>query len=437
MIIPAPARSRARRSPAHRGGPALVALLLLATAIQSDSAAQTPIRGSLATAQLVDIAPMDMPGYLEPATDPEFGTRFVRITDPGHKILEGATCAPSLCRHRYSSAQAWNADQTLLLVTSGCPGLCFLDGQTYRPLFNRRPVGACEWHPTDPERMICVSEEQVYALQVRSGRSSRILAPGDLRGLRFGPGKGNLSRDGRRLVVRGLDRQGRLIAFAYDMQTATRFPDIALDRLDGKNSYCSISPSGEHVFCFQKLANGTNTAYVLSVEGTILQSWAEHHRPGHGDMVIDADGRDVYVGISKSDPDRYQVIKRRLDDGTVTVLTPRGLAQHASIRNIDLPGWVFLTFGGSRERVARRSDRLPFYREIVAIRIDGSGEMRRIVHTRSAEHDYASEAHGSPSPDGSQVIWASNWGQPGAPVASYVARVTWPEPVASRAKPAE
>ncbi len=68
----------------------------------------------------------------------------------------------------------------------------------------------------------------------------------------------------------------------------------------------------------------------------------------------------------------------------------------------------------------------PFYQEVVAPRIDGSGEIRRIVQTRSAKYDYWSEAHASPSPDGSQVIWSSNWHQVGGPVADYVARVSWP-----------
>jgi hypothetical protein len=374
-------------------------------------------------AQLVVAPPMAMPGYLEPVKDPVFATPFVRVTDPGRTLLRGISCAPKLCRHRYSSAQAWNADQSLLVITKGCPGLCFLDGQTFKPLFARKLTGACEWHPIDPERMICVSETAVYQYWVRRDETNQIFAAGDLRGLRFGPGKGNLSKDGNRLVIRALDPAGKLIAFAYDIPTATRFPDIPLDRLKGTNSYCSISPSGSYVFCYQKRIN---IAYVFDVNGTLIQHWPERHRPGHGDMMIDVDGSDVYIGISKSNPDKYQVIKRRLKDGAVTILTSRCIAQHASVRSIRKPGWVFLTFGGELDRVAGTKE-LPFYQEIVAVRTDGSGEMRRIVQTRSVPHGYNSEAHGSPSPDGSMVIWASNWGEAGGPIASYVARISWPD----------
>ena len=72
--------------------------------------------------------------------------------------------------------------------------------------------------------------------------------------------------------------------------------------------------------------------------------------------------------------------------------------------------------------------RAPFYQEVVALKIDGSGEIRRIAQTRNVVGEYIGETHASPSPDGSQVIWSSNWGVVGSPVADYVARVPWPEP---------
>jgi hypothetical protein len=162
-----------------------------------------------------------------------------------------------------------------------------------------------------------------------------------------------------------------------------------------------------------------------------LQHWTEHHRPGHGDMTIDADGNDVYVGISKADPDKYHIIKRRLDNGTVTDLAPYGEGQHVSIRNINRPQWAFVTYSGSYPDAG--GNPAPFYQEVVALRIDGSGEVRRLVQTHDVKDDYWSETHASPSPDGSQVIWSSNWGRPGGPVADFVARLSWQD--SARASP--
>jgi hypothetical protein len=96
------------------------------------------------------------------------------------------------------------------------------------------------------------------------------------------------------------------------------------------------------------------------------------------------------------------------------------------MRNINRPDWVFLTYAGEYSEVVTHPNWAPFYQEVVALRVDGSGEIRRIVQTRNERYDYWSETHASPSPDGSQIIWSSNWGEAGGPVADYVARLSWP-----------
>jgi hypothetical protein len=390
-----------------------------------------PDRGALAndqltTARAVVAPPMPRPDYLQPVIDPVFGTAFTRVTDPGRSLAAGFACSPTHCRHRYSSAQAWNADQSLLVIASGCNGFCFLDGQTYEPLFHRPMPHECEWHPTDPALMICVSPDQIYTWAPRTNAKTIIYAPSNYVKIQFGPYKGNPSHDGNQLVVRAKNGTGALVAFAYDISARKKYPDIDLAKLPGTNGYCTISPSGRYIGCFQTTTGQTNEAFFFTLEGAQIQHWHEHHRPGHGDMTIDDDGSDVYVGISKADPDKWHIIKRRLEDGVVTVLAPSGYGTHASIRNIKRPGWVFVSYEGTYSKIAGSPGRAPFYQEIVAFRIDGSGEIRRIVQTRNAKRDYRSETHASPSPDGSQVIWSSNWGEAGGPVADYVSRLSWP-----------
>ena len=331
-----------------------------------------------------------------------------------------------------SSRALTNADQSMLVINRGCGGFCFLDGQTYKPLFRRRIRSACEWHPTDPLLMICVHGNGIYTWAPRTNAKTKILLTTNYRTLQFGPWKGNPSQDGTRVAVRALREDGQLVVFAYDIASRKKFPAIQLASLSGKNRHSSISPSGRYIYLAQRTSAGIEQAYVFTVEGVQLKHWTEHHRPGHGDMTIDADGHDVYVGISKSDPDKYHVIKRRLIDGVVTVLAPRGDARHASLRNINKPGWVFVSYSGSHAKIIDRRYPAPFYREVVAIRIDGSGEIRRIAQTRAADHNYIAETHASPSPDGTQVVWASNWGQAGGPVADYVGRLSWSKPRASR-----
>lgn len=393
--------------------------VFMALAIPRSAATDT-----IETAQPVLAPRMDLPDYLAPTIDTSIGTTFVRVTSPESPLGNGVACRRSYCTHRYSSAQAWNADQTLLLIVNGCNGLCFLDGQTYAPRFQRRRSnGECEWHPQDPELMICVGEQRISHWAPRNNREKVIFELDGYRGIRFGPSKGNPSWDGNLIAVRAMTQQGALVTFAVDLSIRKKFADIDLARLPGKNSYCGISPLGRYIFCQQ--VGATDQGFVFDIDGNLIQSWAEHHRPGHGDMTVDEDGSEVYVGISKSDPDKYQVIKRRLSDGLVTALAPYGEAQHASTRAIRRPGWVILSYAGNPLASAQRPRQAPFAQEVIALKTDGSGKFRRIAHTVNAPYDYRSETHGSPSPDGTQIIWSSNWGRAGGPVFDFVSRLSW------------
>ena len=402
------------------GTACMIILLLIASASGSTS------DDTLASASIIATPPMARPGYLQPATDPVFGTQFMRVTDPGRVLAPRISCGAAYCRHRYSSTQAWNADQSLFAIFNGCEGICFLDGRTYQPAFDRSNADDCNWSPTDPALMICVHANQLYTWAPRTNANTVVFAPSEYSKLEFGPNKGNPSSDGRLVVLRATNRSGRQTAFAYDIAARKKYPDINLGNLPGKNGYCGISPSGRYIVCFQTLDSGTEVVHVFTVSGEPIQKWPEHHRPGHGDMATDADGNDVYIGISKADPDKWHVIKRRLQDGVVTDLAPAGHAEHASLRSIKRPGWVFLSYEASYPKVFGEPGRTPFYQEVVALRIDGSGEIRRIAQTRDIRVDYYSETHASPSPDASQVVWSSNWGEAGGPVADYVSQLQWP-----------
>lgn len=375
---------------------------------------------------------MSLPAYLTPTADPVSGYTMVRVTNPGAGSNSKENCGKAYCTHRYSSSQAWNADQTLLLISNGCGGLCFIDGQTYVPLFRRQRRGECEWHPRRPDVMICVAAQSISLWSPRNDRSELIFSTTAYRELRFGPSKGNPTLDGSRIVVRGATYDGKFDAFVFDIGARRALPAIHLAELPGENGFCSISPLGTYVVCIQKLPGDIENTFILSPEGHIVQSWTEHHRPGHGDMTVDDAGDEVYVGISKSAPDPYQIIKRRLKDGVVTSLSAYGEGQHVSLRASTRPQWVFVSYAGYAEEVAKHPEWAPFAQEVVALPIDAGELPRLIAQTRNVPHDYWSETHASPSPDGSQVIWSSNWGTPGGPVFDFVSRLATPGPVQNR-----
>src|SRR4029079_10973169 len=102
----------------------------------------------------------------------------------------------------------------------------------------------------------------------------------------------------------------------------------------------------------------------------------------HADMALDPfDGNeDVLIG-GRSCPGSSigHVVMVRLRDGKVTSLTNPANEpsfQHASARNLDRPGWVYVGF--------YKADGMKFNDEIVAVKMDGSGQLERWSHKRSA-----------------------------------------------------
>jgi WD40 repeat protein len=395
----------------------LAALGLLVAALSSGTTLA-------ALAQKISGNSSNLPGYLEATKDPVSGLTFMRITKAG-KLGKGIECAKDHCGHRYSSAQAWNADQSLLLIASGCSGLCFFNGQTYEPLFFRVRSGNCEWHPLNAELMICVDDRTIRLWDPRKDLDTVLFTTALHTNLEFGPGKGNPSHNGERIAVRADGPGGQKVVFVYDLRTRVKYRDIKLAQLPGENNYCTITPLGEHIACIQSLPDETQQTFILTKQGDVVQRWHENHRPGHGDITMDADGTEIMVGTSKSAPDKYQVIARRLDNGAVTQLLPYGEATHVSLRGINRNGWAIVSYEGDPEEIAAHQKWAPYGREIIAIALDGSKAVRRVAQTNNIKVDYKSETHASPSPDGSQIIWSSNWGNAGGPVYEFVTRVPW------------
>lgn len=181
-----------------------------------------------------------------------------------------------------------------------------------------------------------------------------------------------------------------------------KYPDIDLSAESKVNSI-SVSASGKFI-----LANVNNdNAKIFDLDGAqIGKTWSEYGCPSHYDLTTDQNGDEVAVGVCKTG---YKgIVKRRLSDGEITVIFPMG-ASHTSARNINRPGWVYVT----------GLYYAPYLNEVVAIKLDGK-EIERIAMIPNNKVDYVSEMHGSASPDGKKVIVASNWGDASGPVQSYI-----------------
>ena len=366
-----------------------------------------------------DIPAIRKPAYLESYVDPVFGTKVTRITgNPDADIPNVNGKWAKVARHHYSKDAAWNCDQTLLYLGKhqGRPNKVFLDGKNYAVRFARHggPGREIRWHPQRPDIMVYVRDNAIGYWDVRKDTTEVIVTFPGYCEFRIGPWEGNLSLDGRLIVVVGMKGENR-IAFAYDIEQKQKYPDLVLN--DVTIDWVSVSASGKYIVLNGEIDGGKDRTQVYDLAGNKTgELWEKYGRPSHYDLTIDENGDDIAVGVSKSKPDDGRVIKRRLRDGKVTVLTSGGYAGHTSTRNVRRSGWAYVTYQG------RGSAWPPYWDEVVAVKLDGSMTAERIAHLHTKRIDYLTEAHAVPSPDGKRVLWASNWESAnGRPIGTYVA----------------
>jgi hypothetical protein len=136
---------------------------------------------------------------------------------------------------------------------------------------------------------------------------------------------------------------------------------------------------------------------------------------GHADMALNPfdNNEDVMIGQEHcgnrgktvSGVLAGGVMMVRLRDGAIKPLThPSNEAypHHISARNYERPGWVYV---GYYADAGKR-----FNDEVIAVRMDGSYTVERLAHKHSVFSGcYRCESHAVPSPDGTRVLFASNW----------------------------
>jgi len=362
--------------------------------------------------------PLTKPGYLETLIDPDFGTKITRITgDPGSPIPKIGSTWKTVARHGYSKRPVWNADESLIYLETHKGGLSplFLDGETYEVLFYGQPSSReRRWHPTNPDLMIILNGNEVKSWNVRNDNITVLANFPGYNDCYFGPWEGNLSSDGKWVAIyANRISDTTKVGFAADLENGIKYPDIDLSGVDV--DWISISASGKYLVLQGTISGGDDQTQVYDLQGNKIGSlWSQYGRPSHYDLTVDENGDDVAVGVSKSSPDNGRVIKRRLIDGAVTVLTTGGYATHTSTRCPGRPGWAVSSFNHRGP-----TNWTPYYNEIAVIKLDGT-RVERVCHMRNLFKIYDNEAQPCPSPSGSRIIFAGDWENNDYPVQAYV-----------------
>lgn len=363
----------------------------------------------------------DKPDYKEQVPDPSFGTPIIRVVGNVGTEIENISGESwrNVARHGYSVRQPWNADESVLYLgrhrtynSSWGPSL-FLDGETYEPISAASEPSGNEhrWHPSDRNLRLILRDNSVISWNYQTGLSTTLMTFNGYSNTSMGY-TGNWSDDGNKIAMSATrNSDGHTVVFALDTQTGTKYPDIDVSGIG--IDYVSISPLGNYILINANFGQGSDRTKIYDLNGNqVGPYWSEYGRPSHFDMAIDQNGDEVAVGVDKS-VNEGRVIKRRLADGQVTVLTQGGWAIHTSARALGRPGWAFAS-------TSPETNWGPYLSEIIAIKLDGS-RVERICHARNSFSDYQNEAHPCPSPSGNRVIFATDWGVNNLPIQSYVA----------------
>ena len=337
------------------------------------------------------------PGYLTPVTEPAFGTKLTRVTDPS--AFSGSTTI----RHHYSKDSAWNRDGTKMLM-----GKYLLDGKTYK-VIRLLPVGGeFRWSNTDPDKIFMIQGSGAFqSYNISTDTFTTIRQFSGYNEVLMGPWEGNISNDDGFVVLSG--RNGTdYTAIVFNIKSNTvvstkTFPG----KWDAGIDWASISPSGKYVVINHSYCNPSCAGNVESYDLNMNYITEIAPKGEHGDLVTDVDGNDYFVYVGGIN---YYITKTRVDTGAKTSLVSIQAAGHISCRNILRPGWCYATLSA------------PFgNREAIGFKLDGSGIVERFAHHRSTESNYDTQTKGVVSMDGTKMLWTSDWGYTGGSFFDYVA----------------
>lgn len=346
-------------------------------------------------------SPTSVPNYLEETIESLSSNRVIRISD---EAVFGCDC--SQLRHRYSKNRPWNADETKIM-TGGSPSK-IIDAETYEVLGNVSVKSL--WSNVDPDLTYDAAGNSTFVKRnIVTGVTTTLRQFSQFNSISVGFSEGNLSNDDRWVALIGINGNNKTL-IVYDIEN----DEIVGELFKGSAGidWISMSQSGEYVVVSHNTSgSGTNQGVKSYTRDFLNETHLVNGHP-HGDLGYDMAGNEVFVHYGNTGT-TASIGYTRLDNGSTSgtfnysgATGDRGLwGGHVSTRNIDRPGWAYISDQGHPNDV----DRFEATREIFAIKLDGSNTIQRFAKHNTVTSSYLHESHAVPNRDGTKVIFASNW----------------------------
>jgi hypothetical protein len=361
------------------------------------------------------------PGYLQTVTDAQFGTTIRRITN----VAANAGPSPAIVP-MYSTVASWNADETMMILYQAGHGHELYDGKTYafiRDLSDVHPadVEQVYWSTQDPDILFYVDHNQFVRYHVREAQQEILTTfsfCGDVTKSDTRASGGTdpffTSFDSKRI---GLGCLGQ--SFIYDIPSNTV---LARKASPGENP-------------IQASASGKLGWYDVS--GTITDDLLNPLRKldmkapaNHSTMALSPTGVDMWLGVvfdpgPGGNTDIGSLVTFDMTTGQSKVIIgpktgyPYPPTSHISAMAWRDPGYATVSTLGDLTGKGLLDEEIS-----VANTVDGT--VCRVGRHRSWGKDnthlaapYWAEAHSTPSPSGTRIVFASDWGN-NPTVDSYV-----------------
>ena len=352
------------------------------------------------------------PEYLGTYKDPLSEHTVIRITGTkGEPIPKTKAKWEGRTRSVYSLKQVWSADEKLIYLGIGGP--LVLDGESYTVLHVWGPPKSGTWHPVTPDEMVYVNDDSVLAWNARKNSSRSLATIEGYSDFVQSASEDWISADGKLVgVTAKRKKDGKDVGFLIDLEKGRKatpdfvYSDLGFARDEREHQVCRPSLSGKFVVLRARggdkdKKNRGEAFTVFDLDGKeVGRHWSPPHTPGHGDLALSAEGDDLMVGRSDDGwadkPDYFGSVAWSFKDGKLRALGPAG--SHTSGRAVKRPGWAFAGNFGKGSTV-------------FMFKLDGSAEVKALCQTWHREPvDYWAQTQPVPSPTGTRVLFATNWG---------------------------
>lgn len=354
-----------------------------------------------------------MPPKLGAYIDPEFGTKIIRATDAS----DGTRCM-----NAYSYWPAFNRDSTRLLIECDSVGRLYRFDPSSDTLVYDGPLvtaggpsqlqfDGAFWSYSEPSVVYALAGTSLWRIDTAQTGAGRYTKLHDFAGLfsySFGAYQLGKADDDNTFTFSSRDGSGLGI-------------DVAVYKLDSNQTFIFPRPAGFNVDESQMSKDGQRVVipsrdgrwaiWTWATNTVDLIPWTATARPGgHYDggrtQLVNADNWNTgfqvrdWTGPGLQTPrDFFRAF------GSDGATLDWGVPNHVSMRSDDESFVIFSTYGST-------SGWQPFMKEIVQVRLDGSGFVR-LGHTRgTVDGDYAAEPRAVVDRLGRYVVYTSDLGNP-------------------------